>query len=173
MPNILDLTVIYDSTSTLSGLSPIDLNCGIPEQNKLITGGIYDISQNPPVKVSQFLKSDTVMLTKIEDCNGDYLLVVESFGFIAENVVSLCESCVQQTNLNECCVTTVEVTITGTTQTILASSLGMSSIISVETLDENRKRAILEVYFNSARTEVTLAENPIINGVAIVTGYLT
>lgn len=172
MPNILDLTVIYDSTSTLSGLSSIDLNCGIPEQNKLITGGIYDISQNPPVKVAGFVNGNTVMLAKIEDCNGDYLLVEESFAYISENTVSLCESCVQQTNLNECCVTTVEVPLTGTTQTILASSLGMSSIITVETLDENRNRAILEVNFNSARTEVTLAENPIINGVAIVTGYL-
>ena len=50
MPNIHNLTVVYDSTSSSTGSFPIDLNCGTPEVNKMITSGIYDMDFTPPKK---------------------------------------------------------------------------------------------------------------------------
>ena len=93
MANIHELIVRYDSTSPREGSFPIDLNCGTPGVNKKITGGIYDLSQNPPVKVDNFIDANTVMLTKIEDCNGDYVLVKNSLGYVQGLVISLCEAC--------------------------------------------------------------------------------
>lgn len=94
MANIHDLIVKYDSTSPREGLFPIDLNCGDPETNKKISAGIYDLSQDPPEKVSTFVGSDTKMLTRIEDCDGSYVLVENTLGEVESFVTMLCEVCV-------------------------------------------------------------------------------
>lgn len=96
MANIHNLVVKYDSTSPREGSFPIDLNCGNPEVNKIITAGIYDLSQTPPEKVSNFTSENTVMLTKIEDCDGGYILVENTLGEVEGMVINLCDLCVEE-----------------------------------------------------------------------------
>jgi hypothetical protein len=96
MANIHNLLVKYDSTSPREGSFPIDLNCGNPEVNKIITAGIYDMSVNPPEKVSNFTSENTIMLTKIEDCDGGYILVENTLGQVESMVINLCDLCVEE-----------------------------------------------------------------------------
>lgn len=94
MANIQNLIVKYDSTSPREGSFPIDLNCGTPEVNKTITAGIYDMDFTPPKKVSNFSGSNNKVLTRIDNCDGSYILVEDSLGYVNSLVVSLCEVCV-------------------------------------------------------------------------------
>lgn len=100
MANIHNLIIKYDSTSPREGSFPIDLNCGTPEVNKTITAGIYDMDFTPPKKVLNFTGSNNKVLTRIEDCDGSYILVEESFGYVNSLVVSLCEVCVDSAGGN-------------------------------------------------------------------------
>jgi len=93
MANIHDLIVKYDSTSPREGLFPINLNCSDPEVNKVISAGLYDLGFTPPKKVANFVGSNTKMLTKIEDCDGSYVLVENGLGEIQALVVMLCDVC--------------------------------------------------------------------------------
>ena len=93
MPNIHNLTVVYDSTSSSTGSIPIDLNCGTPEVNKSITSGIYDLDFTPPKKVSNLIGLNTVFLTKIEGCDGSFVLVEETVGDVSDLIISLCGVC--------------------------------------------------------------------------------
>jgi hypothetical protein len=92
MPNIHNLTVVYDSKSPNVGSIPIDLNCGTPEVNKTMSSSIYDLDYTPPKKVGSF-RQNTKILTKIEDCTGGYVLVSEKQGEINELVISTCSAC--------------------------------------------------------------------------------
>lgn len=96
MANIHNLIVKYDSTSPREGSFPIDLNCGTPEVNKVITAGIYDLNFTPPKKVTSFVGENTVMLTRLDGCDGSYILVEDSFGHVNSLVISLCDFCVEE-----------------------------------------------------------------------------
>lgn len=95
MSNIVNLHVVYDSSGLITGLSPIDLVAGATGNNKIIGYGIYDISQNPPIKVSGVINNNTKSLTKIDNGDGSYYLVSELYGIVSGKLVSDCEFCKQ------------------------------------------------------------------------------
>lgn len=95
MSNIVNLHVVYDSSGLITGLSPIDLVAGATGKNKIIGYGIYDISQNPPIKVSGVINNNTKSLTKIDNGDGSYYLVSELYGIVSGKLVSDCEFCKQ------------------------------------------------------------------------------
>lgn len=71
-----------------------------------------------------------------------------------------------------CCITTVEVPLTGLTQTITAASIGMSSFASKELIDTGRSEMIVQPTWNTGRTEIVVEANPLLNGCTIIiTGY--
>ncbi|CAA7196803.1 autotransporter outer membrane beta-barrel domain-containing protein [Chryseobacterium potabilaquae] len=97
MPNLISLHVVYDSAGLLTGLNDIDLVCSIsPPENKQISSAVYDISVSPPVKVSNPINGNTKILVKIEDCDGSYYLVSDSYGKISDAMGADCEFCVSQ-----------------------------------------------------------------------------
>ncbi|CAA7387097.1 autotransporter outer membrane beta-barrel domain-containing protein [Chryseobacterium fistulae] len=97
MPNLISLHVVYDSAGLLTGLNDIDLVCSIsPPENKQISSAVYDISVSPPVKVSNPINGNTKILVKIEDCDGSYYLVSDSYGKISDAMEADCEFCVSE-----------------------------------------------------------------------------
>ena len=91
--NLQNLTVIYDSEGLFSGVQSIDLDC--TSANKVISGGIYDISVLPPLQVYNFKNENTVLLTKIDNCDDSFYLVSENYGYVSDKMISLCEFCQQ------------------------------------------------------------------------------
>lgn len=64
-----------------------------------------------------------------------------------------------------------EVTLSGLTQTITASSQGMSKILDSYILDSN-STAIIQIDYNGARDEITIQSNPILAGQIVrIIGY--
>ena len=84
MTNLITLNVVYDSSGQKTGLNDIDLICSISTDNKKISSSMYDTSVDPPLKVSNQIDHNTKILTKIEDCNGSYYLVSDSYEKISD-----------------------------------------------------------------------------------------
>lgn len=93
MSNLISLNVVYDSSGLLTGLNDIDLVCSSSTDNKQISSYIYDISVSPPLRVINPVDSNTILLTRIEDCDGSYYLVSDSYGKVSDAIVYNCEAC--------------------------------------------------------------------------------
>ena len=93
MPNLISLTIVYDSSGLLTGLNTIDLICSNQSKSKQISSAVYNVSVNPPLKVFNPVDASTKVLTKIEDCDGSYYLVSDPYGKISDALTSNCEFC--------------------------------------------------------------------------------
>lgn len=91
MTNLITLNVIYDSSGQKTGLNEIDLICSTSTNNKKISSSMYDTSADPPLKVSNQIDQNTKILTKIEDSNGSYYLVSNSYEKISDALKFNCK----------------------------------------------------------------------------------
>jgi hypothetical protein len=89
MANLQNLNLLYDSTSALSaGVVSIDLECNA--SNKIVKSVVIDTSTPTPVEVNKISNPNTIVVTKITNCDNSFYYVSDTIGFILDKQKNFC-----------------------------------------------------------------------------------